>query len=216
MEDAADAQAIEDAAAWLAGGEDPGGADDAVEPAWRERAEVLAVLLVVAAVGLMGQYLFTGLSFGEAVGEDPTGTASRWSVLLPILAQGGSPVTAGLVALALALVVFTPGSTGRWGRLALSAISVVGVLVATLAVLGIEEALRDSASAYSYQGGGPDGRARLYVRLAAVCLWLPSFAIGGYSAFTAWRALDEPGPPAGARLDRDQETEVELEPDDRL
>lgn len=168
---------------WEAGGGVSGGR--------RERAEVLALLLVLAAVGLALQYLFTGLSFAEATAAAPASTPSRWSVVLPILAQGGSPATAALVGLALALVVFVPGTPGRWGQWALSAISVVGVLVAALAVLGLEEALRDAASPYDYQGGGPDGPARLYVKLAAFGLWLPSFAIAGYSAFTAWRTLTD-------------------------
>lgn len=190
-----------------AGGGPEGG--DGAPFALRGSAEVLALFLVLGAVGLMGQYLFTGLAYSEGIGSGAN--VSRWSYLLPLVAQGGSPVGAGLVALSLALVLFTPGPAGRWGRVALNAVSVVGVLVATLAVLGIEETLRNSAmSLNSYPDDGAAGHAQLYVQVAAVFLWLPSLAIAGYSAFTAWRALND------GLVGGDQGSELEVETDQGL
>lgn len=188
--------------------------DEPVEVAdpWRDRAEVLALLLVVGAVGLIGQYAFTALYYNDVVGLGD-GTTSKWQLVLPVLAQGGSITSGLLVASALVLVVFVPGAIGGRGRLVLNAVSVVGVLVATLALLGVEEALRAKARSVDsgFAPGGSNGEG--YLKVAAVFVWVPSFAVAGFSAFTAWRTLNEIAPPPAPALDDpDELTDLPLVP----
>ncbi len=166
--------------------------------------EPLAVLLVGAAVVSVAHHLLAAWSaydqLGGFVGDDP----GRWDIVLPAAAQGGSLVNAVVVAVALGLVLVAPGPVGRWGRVALTAVSVVGVVVAALALLGIVEVLRPdnemegmwmNADAF---GGAPPSPP-VVDRVAEVLRWIPSILVAGPSAWFAWRSLEarptDPLPP---------------------
>jgi hypothetical protein len=168
--------------------------DGAPPPVWRERGELLALLLLAGVIGLLGQSLFTALAYNEEIAAAASAGVSRWDVLLPVVAQGGTIINSVLLAIALAVVVLTPGAIGRLGRVALNASSVLGVLVAALALLGIEEALRVGEGGPFGSDDEGSGPAAVYTKVAAVCVWLPSFAIAGAAAWTSWRTLNEIGP----------------------
>jgi len=181
--------------------------------AWRDRVELVALLLLVGVVGTILQGLFAGLAYSESIGVGQ----SRWTLIFAQLTQGGSIVASGLVALAVGLVVLGPAAIGRWGRLVLNAASVLGVLVATLAVLGVEEAFRNATSVGS-DGTGADspGHVELYLRLGAVAFWLPSVALAGFVAYLSWRTLNELGPPPRPEPDDpDELTDLPLERDEQ-
>ena len=174
------------------GGHDAGTANGP----WRERCEVVAVLLVLAALGIVGQALFNALAFNEELSGNPLGSPvpSEWEIILPLVAQGGTLLSALPLVLALGLVVLAPGPLGRTGRLTLNLLSVVGVVVAALALLGVEETLRGRAGGpFSPLGAGDDsgGQAALFTKVGGVLSWIPPAALAGVTAWMAWRALNE-------------------------
>lgn len=164
----------------------------------REWVEVLAVLLVGAAVAFMGHYVLTAWSTYDQLGPLVGADAGRWDIVLPVAAQGGSIVNALVIAVALGLVLVAPGPVGPWGRAALTAVSVVGVAVAALALLGIVEVVRpdqDTTAMWMGQGGGGTRSPSLVDRVAETLRWIPGLVVAGLAAWMAWRNLNA-APPA--------------------
>lgn len=163
-------------------------APDEVVP-WQRRCEVIALVLVVCALGAVLQALFQGLALARGAGPDG---GVDWDVLLPVLASSGTFVNGLLLAVALALVVLAPGArVSRLGSATLNAVAVVGVVVATLAVLGLEETIRNDRAESAMVGAAADDGADLLVTLGGVSLWLPSIALAGLLAYLSWRMVLE-------------------------
>ncbi|QXC60932.1 hypothetical protein KSP35_21880 [Aquihabitans sp. G128] len=197
-------------------GGDDGTSSDRDAEGWRDALEVLALLVLLGVVGTVGQALFTGLGYSEVVGTDPA-SPSRWTSIANFLVQGGSVITAGLVALALGLVLLAPGPVGRRGRWALQAIPPLGVVVATLAVLGIEEVLRNAGGGLGgFSDASGPGHADLYGKVAGVVAFVPAVAVAAFAAATAWRALAALTPRRALvdDLDGDEPYEIDLDRDD--
>ncbi len=157
--------------------------------------ELLALLAVVAAVGAVLGALLEATAWVRAstdlVGA-PEGGSFEWGQWLGIAALGGSVGNGLLVATALALVALAPGArAGRLGVVVVNAVSVVGVAVAALALLGVEESLRRSSSTLLPGGQGGDATATWLARLGVVAEGLPAAALAGGAAYLAWRLLTD-------------------------
>lgn len=161
--------------------------EDAGIERWQRRSELIALVLVLCSIGTILQALFQGIAVARGAGPDGE---LDWDVLLPVVASSGTFVNGLLLTVALALVVLAPGSrVGRLGGVVLNVVAVVGVLVATLAVLGLEETIRGS-DAVGPTGEG-DGTTELLTTLSGASLWLPSIALAGLVAYLAWRLVLE-------------------------
>ncbi|HEX2578281.1 MAG TPA: hypothetical protein VHK88_18190 [Aquihabitans sp.] len=194
----------------LEAGPDPG------DP-WQRRCELIALGLVLAVVGAILQYLFQGLAYSRAV----SGETVSWSAFLPTVAAAGTFDRSLFLVVALALVVLAPGEhVGRLGAGVLNAISVLGVVLATLALVGLEETFRLDTTSPRGLDGQADGTAEAFGRLSGVSLWVPSIALAAGVGFLAWRTLLELYPEPQRPFDEDpdpddDETEPAGEPSTR-
>lgn len=159
---------------------------------WDRHREVLGLLLVVGAVGLVLQALLS--AYANAKPAPDSGEGIAWGVFLPALGGGGSLTTAVVVAAALLVAVGSGRrEPGRLGWLTIQVVSVLGVVVASLALLLIEEYNR------SRMGATPDASpfssevAFGWMQAALMAQLLPAAALAGGAAYFAWRRLRSSG-----------------------
>ncbi|MBX3287473.1 MAG: hypothetical protein KF703_19150 [Actinobacteria bacterium] len=183
-------------------GDDPPGA-------WDRHRELLALLLVVAAIGQILQALLTAYGYGKPTPGSGQGIA--WGVFLPALGTGGQITTAVLVVAALVVAVGSGRrDPGRLGWLTIQAVSVVGVVSAALALLLIEEYERNRSGAADSAriGGFGGGPAFGWLEAGLGAHALSSAALAGGAAYVAWRRLQAGGSDLAEVDDADQVDQV--------
>lgn len=152
---------------------------------WLER---VALLLVVAAVGQIARYTLQGLAYATASRSEGVDGGFEWTQFLAVVSVAGDSLVGVLLAVALGLVVLAPGHPGRLAVVVANAVSVVGVVVAALAVLAIEEVFRSQPGVYD-PFGDTDRDAVRFFQGSAVLGYGAAFALALGTAYAAWRLL---------------------------
>lgn len=171
----------------------PGGERAAVEvDPWTTRCEVLALLASLVVAGTIAQNVFQGLHVAGTA-EASGFSWSSFFASVSFTAMGPGSVLLLLVA-ALVLVVLSPGSSiGGLGSGVLQGVAVLGVLVATSALVGVVETLRIDGDQFDQPGFAVTGVAGLQ-KAAAIATFVPVGALAAGSALFAWRTLAEVAP----------------------
>jgi hypothetical protein len=159
---------------------------------WDRHREVLGLLLVVGAVGLVLQALLS--AYANAKPAPDSGEGIQWGVFLPALGSGGSLTTAVLVAVALLVAVGSGRrEPGRLGWITIQIVSVLGVVVASLALLLIEEYNRSRMGATPGNNPFTGEVAFGWMQAALMAQMLPAAGLAGGAAYLAWRRLRSSG-----------------------